>query len=97
MTSKNKTFGAISFTVHLFKEWDVFIAHVPELNVSSCADSAEVIRLNIKEAVELFLQTAEERGTLNEILEEAGYRFDGEHWVAPEFVSNERMTVSLSA
>ena len=87
----------ISFTVHLFKEGDVFVAHVPELNVSSCADSADVARVNIKEAVALFLQTAEERGTLNEILEESGYRFEQEHWVAPEFVSIDRMSVRLSA
>lgn len=87
----------ISFTVHLFKEEGVFVAHVPELDVSSSGDSAEVARQNVREAVEAFLQTAEKMGTLNEILEEAGYRLEGEHWVAPEFVSLDRLTVSLSA
>jgi hypothetical protein len=34
-------------------------------------------------------------GTLAEILEEAGYRKDGEDWRAPEFVSLDRLTMSV--
>lgn len=87
----------ISFTVHLFKEDGVFVAHAQELDVSSSGDTVEEARRNIKEAVEGFLKAAEEMGTLHEILEEAGYRLEAEHWVAPEFVSTDRLTVSLSA
>jgi predicted RNase H-like HicB family nuclease len=96
MTSENQISGYISVTVHLFKEEGVFVAHVPELNVSSCGDSAEVACRHIKDAVEEFLHTAKARGTLHDILEEAGYRLEGEHWVASEVASNGRMTVSLS-
>jgi hypothetical protein len=34
-------------------------------------------------------------GTLSEILEEAGYGHDGETWRAPEFVSLDRLTLSV--
>lgn len=87
----------ISFTVHLFKEGEVFVAHVPELDLSSCGDTAEVARRNIRDAVVGFLRTSERMGTLNEILEEAGYRLEGERWMPPEFVSLDRLTVSLPA
>jgi predicted RNase H-like HicB family nuclease len=90
-------YNDISFTVHIFKEDGAFVAHVPELDVSSSGDSAADARRNIQEAIEGFLQSAERMGTLDEILEEAGYRRDGDRWIAPEFVSLDRGTVSLSA
>ena len=75
----------------------VFIGHVPELDLSSCGETVESARENIREAVAGFLRTAERIGTLNEILEEAGFRFDGDHWTAPEFVSIDRLSVELPA
>ena len=86
----------LSFTAHVFKEGDVFIAYAPQLDVSSCGDTAPSARSNIQDAVSLFLETAEERGTLTEILEEAGYRREGRHWLAPEHVSLDRLRVNLN-
>ena len=34
----------ISFTAHIFKEGDVFVAHVPGLDVSSWGDTTEAAR-----------------------------------------------------
>ena len=85
----------ISFTVHLFKEGDVYVAHVPELDVSSCGDTPEQARENIQDAVRGFLETSQEMGTLKEILEEAGYQLEGETWRAPEFVSLDHLSLSL--
>ena len=106
----------LSFTVHVFKEGDVFIAYVPQLDVSSCGDTATGARRNIQDAVSLFFQrtrdlngdfrggglpsrgeTSKERGTLTEILEEAGYRHEGRHWLAPEHISLDRLSVNLPA
>lgn len=85
----------LAFTVHIFKEADAFVAHVPELDVSSCGDTADLARRNVQDAVRGFLDTARDMGTLTEILEEAGYRREGEVWRAPEFVSLDRLTVNL--
>lgn len=87
----------LSFTVHVFKEGDVFVAYVPELDLSSCADTAPGARSNIQEAVSLFLETSEERGTLTDVLEEAGYRHEGKHWRSPEHISFDRVRVNLPA
>jgi predicted RNase H-like HicB family nuclease len=62
----------ISFTVHIFREGNAFVAHTPELDVSSCGDTAAEAGANIREAVKGFLEAAEEMGTLSGILE-AGY------------------------
>ena len=86
----------ISFSVHMFKEGDVYVAYVPELDVSSCGGDADQARRNIQDAVRGFLETAAEMGTLREILEEAGYSKDGNNWRAPEFVSLDRLSLTLS-
>jgi len=85
----------ISFTVHLFKEGKTYVAYVPELDLSSCGVSEDEARKNIRDAVQGFLETSEEMGTLAEILQEAGYQQVGDSWRAPEFVSLDRLTTSV--
>jgi predicted RNase H-like HicB family nuclease len=85
----------ISFTVHTFKEGQMYVAYVPELDVSSCGATDEEARRNIRDAVRGFLETSADLGTLPEILEEAGYEHDGETWRAPEFVSLDRLTLGV--
>jgi predicted RNase H-like HicB family nuclease len=81
--------------VHTFREGKAFVAYVPELDLSSCGATDEEARKNIRDAILGFLETSAEMGTLTEILEEAGYERDGETWRAPEFVSLDRLTVSV--
>jgi predicted RNase H-like HicB family nuclease len=85
----------LGFTVRILKEGATFIAHVPELDVSSCGDTEAGARRNIADAVQGFLQTAKEQGTLNEILQEAGYRFENGRWNEPELVGVEHMSIGL--
>ena len=86
---------AVPFTVHVFKERSVYVAHAPELDVSTCGDTADEAQQNIKIAVRGFLQTAEERGALKEILEEAGYTQSDDRWLSPEFVSLDQVSVII--
>jgi len=85
----------IAFTTHIFKEGDSFVAYAPELDVSSCGDTADQARKNILDAVQGFLETCADMGTLDEVLDEAGYRHSGSEWLPPEFVSLDRLTLSL--
>ena len=86
----------LSFTVHLFREGDSYVAYVPELDLSSCGETPEKARTNIQQdAVRGFLEVSEDKGTLGEILEEAGYQQENGEWKAPEFVSLDRLTMSL--
>lgn len=79
----------ISYTVHTFKEDEIFVAYVPEFDVSSCGATEAEARKNIEEAVQGFLETSAEMGFLEEILEESGYTRDNGSWRAPELVSIE--------
>ena len=84
-----------SFDTHIFKEGDTYVAHVPALDLSSCGATDEEARRNIREAVRGFLGASADMGTLDEILREAGYQQDGDNWRAPEFVSIDRLTMSI--
>jgi predicted RNase H-like HicB family nuclease len=85
----------VSFTVHIFREGDVFVAHVPELDVSSCGATTGDARRSIQDAVRGFLETSEQMGTLADILEEAGYRREGDSWTSPELVVSDRLSVGI--
>ena len=86
----------ISFDTVLLRGRGAFVAWTPQLDVSSCGDTEDKARQNLKTAVRLFLEEADRKGTLNEILEEAGYRnadqADGDR---PRVVSTETMNVEV--
>jgi hypothetical protein len=84
-----------SFDTHIFKEGDTYVAYAPALDLSSCGATDEEARRNIREAVRGFIAASADIGTLDEILREAGYQREGEEWRAPEFVSVDRLTMSL--
>ena len=84
-----------SFDVHIFKEGDTYVAYVPALDVSSCGATDDAARRNIRDAVRGFLESSADLGTLDEILQEAGYEREGHKWRAPEFVSVDRLTMSI--
>lgn len=59
----------IEFTTQVFKEGKMYVAHTPELDLSSCATTQAKAQKNLIEAVRLFLEEAEQKGSLAEILE----------------------------
>ena len=94
MPMNGKTFPHLTFTIQIFREGKLFVAYNPELDVSSCGSTLEKAKINIKDAIRGFLKSAAKMGTLQEILEEAGYVYRRTHWVDPELVSLDRMSVS---
>jgi predicted RNase H-like HicB family nuclease len=48
----------IPYTVHVFKEGNTYVAYVPELDLSSCGETDDEARRNIRDAVQGFLQTS---------------------------------------
>ncbi len=49
-----------NFTAAIYREDDGFVALCPELDVASQGDTLEAARYNLREAVELFLESAGE-------------------------------------
>lgn len=84
--------GAINvdYTVQIWEEGNQFVAHAMPLDVISSGKTPDEARKALQEAVHLFLVTATDIGTLNEVLEESGYLFVDGKWVSPSWVSIER-------
>lgn len=87
--------GEIAFTVQVFREGKMFVAHAPELDVSSAGETVEEAKAHLVEAVEAFIEEAHRMGTLADILEEAGYERTPEGWKAPDLLTQERAKVPL--
>jgi len=77
-----------------FKEGEIIIAHCVPLDVSSCGHDIEEARRNVREAIELFLETCEDIGTLHEVLEEAGFVRDGENWIPPAVLQVDSLDIA---
>jgi predicted RNase H-like HicB family nuclease len=85
----------IAYTVHTFKEGATYVAYVPELDLSSCGATNDEARKNIRDAVQGFLETSADMGSLDWVLEESGYSKKGDSWLAPEFVALDREMASV--
>ena len=85
----------IRFTTQIFKDGRSFVAHTPELDVSSCGGTKARAAKNLKEAVRLFLEEAAKMGTLDQILEEAGYSKRKSKLEGPKFIGTQRVSLPL--
>ncbi len=83
------------FNAEYFREDDVYVGICSELNVSSFGTDIEEAKLSLREAVLAFAETCEEMGTLEEVLEEAGFREEDGVWFPREPVMEEKLAVSL--
>ena len=85
----------IQFTTQILKEGDTFVAYAPELDLSSCGKTIQEAKVHLEEAVTAFIEEAERMGTLQEILEEAGFTKEAAGWKAPEIVVQEKTRLAL--
>ena len=84
----------IEFDGIIFKEEGTFIGYCPKLDVSSCGNTIDEARKNLKTAVRLFLEEAEKMGTLEDILKESGYeKTNLNHWMTPRVIATELMSL----
>ena len=82
----------IEFTVHVWQEGSQFIAHAMPLDVMSAGNTPDEAKKALDEAVGLFLRTASDFGTLQEVLEECGYQCDKGTCIGPAWIAIERHT-----
>jgi hypothetical protein len=67
------------------------------LDVMSSGKTPEEARKALDEAVHLFLITASDMGTLEEVLQDAGYELKEGRWVSPSWVAIERHSAMVGA
>ena len=88
----------IALRIEIFREGNQYVSLCPELNVSSFGNTIIEARNAIKEAIELFLEECKEMDTLEEVLEESGFKHitrPEEKWVSREPVAIENINCSL--
>ena len=81
--------------IEIFKEGDVYVAVSPQLNVSSFGETVEEARASLGEAVAAFIEECQAMGTLDEILEEAGFSRKNEDWEPRRPVLEDRISLSF--
>lgn len=64
----------LDLKVEIFKEDDAYVAICPSLNVSSYGDTVDAARNSLVEALEAFIEECAQMGTIEEVLEEAGFK-----------------------
>jgi len=84
----------ITLEVKIFKEEDIYVALCPELTVSSFGDTVADAGESLKEALEAFLEECEAMGTLQDVLEDAGFVKKTDRWVLEEPVIKEKIAIS---
>lgn len=80
----------IDYTVQTWKEGNQFVAHAMPLDVMSSGLTQEKAQKALDEAVSLFLKTAADEDTLDEILEESGYQRINDEWIEPLWIGTEK-------
>lgn len=68
----------IDYTSQVWEEDGQYVAHATPLDVMTSGKTPDAARRALAEAVRLFLTTAAEAGTLNQVLSECGYKRGGE-------------------
>lgn len=85
---------SIQFNTDIWREGDMYVSYVPQLDISSCGKTIEEAKKNIYDAVEGFIEEAANMGTVQQIMDEAGFVFEN-GWKAPEYVGVEKMMLAL--
>ena len=85
----------LDLTIHIWREGNDFVAHALPLDVMSSGSSPQAAREAVDEAVRCFAKTAADAGTLEQILEDCGYRQHNGEWSAPDWIGVERHAVAV--
>ncbi len=85
----------IEYTVQIWREGNQFVAHAMPLDVMSSGKTPEEARKALDEAVHLFLVTATDMGTLDDVLQESGYELREGRWISPSWVAIEKHSAVL--
>lgn len=87
----------ITFTAQVWKEGNTYVAYAPELDISSCGETAPQAKSRLREAVTLFLEEAAHLGTLGEILAEAGFEKRGNTYRSHRVLAEETVRLPVPA
>ena len=63
----------LKLTEELWKEGNMYVSYCPELDIASCGETVDQAKMNLKEVILINLEEAKKIGTLDELLQDAGF------------------------
>ena len=84
---KQKTTISFDMPVSVFKEGKNYVAFTPALDLSTSAPTYEGAKKRFEEAVVIFLEEVSKQGTLEENLNNLGWKKVKKKWKSPVVVS----------
>lgn len=66
----------IKVTEEIWKEGNMYVSYCPELDMASCGASVEESKKNLKEVISINFVECRKMGTLNQLLQDAGFAED---------------------
>lgn len=85
----------VNLPVVIFKEDKTFIAYTPALDLSTAGENFEAVKEKFDQAVKIFFEEVNEKGTLEEVLAENGWRKINKSWQAPTTVFHNNIPVKV--
>ncbi len=79
--------------VEFFREGERYVGLAPELDVSSFGETLEDAKGSLQEALEAFIEECEAMGTLEDVLEEAGFERRRDLWLPRQPLAAELLSV----
>ncbi|MGH9521923.1 MAG: type II toxin-antitoxin system HicB family antitoxin [Terriglobales bacterium] len=85
----------ITLATQVWKEGGTYVAYAPELDVSSCGSTLAGAKRALREAVDLFLEDAAERGVLADVLAESGFVQQGNKFQFRRVLGREKVRLPM--
>ena len=63
----------IKVTEEIWKEGNMYVSYCPEFDMASCGASLEESKKNLKEVISINFVECRKTGTLNQLLQDAGF------------------------
>jgi len=86
-----------SLPVSIIREDKSFIAYTPALDISTVGDSLEEVQQRFEELVGIFFEEITEKGTIEQVLTDLGWKKQAKTFVPPTVISHTTETFSIPA
>ena len=92
---KNQINIDLKIPVSVYKENGAFVAYSHVLDLATSADTHEEVQEQFNEAVGILLESLIEKGTLEEVLQDLGWKKKGLNYRPPVLISQEMQQVKF--
>jgi predicted RNase H-like HicB family nuclease len=85
----------IDVTIEVWRERNQYVARAVPIDVISSGPTVESARAAVDEAIRCYIKTAQDAGTLDQILDECGYERRAGHWCSPDWIGVECRAIAV--